>query len=168
MISYILIILFYGDIPKNDGYRLSDRFVSVVNSEKFQNISSAVVSTALILNQQAAPCCAIPPELGEQAAAANNVYLHPSLKPLGNTPAIPPLSVPPAPGPPFPGQPPIFMPIGRPVTPRARLANTVFFTGSFAYTCLNAYWGNPVALAGCSIMVATWFARTLNCYLPGG
>ena len=66
------------------------------------------------------------------------------------------------PGPPAPGKPPIMLPIGRPESSLARGVNTFAFLGSIGYVCLNAYWGNPVALAGCFAMVSTWLGSTLG------
>ena len=98
---------------------------------------------------------------GGVANAAGPKPLHPVPGVQPNRPGLPG-----APGgPPKPGQPPIYMPLGRPVTPTARTLNTVAFTGSFAWVCLNAYWGNPVAIAGCSVMVIAWFANLLGIHI---
>jgi hypothetical protein len=72
--------------------------------------------------------------------------------PLQSKPAPPGLPGGPG-GPPLPGQPPIYMPLGRPITPQARTANSIFFAGSIGWICLNEYWGSPIALVGCTSMV---------------
>lgn len=65
-------------------------------------------------------------------------------------------------GPPAPGQPPIHLGIPRPVTTLSRGGNTVIFAGSIGWICLNAYWGDPVAIAGCSVMIGTWFLSVIG------
>lgn len=54
----------YGDTPSNEGDRLSDKFIRVVQTEKFQNICSAVLSAVMILGGSAQVSNAIPPEAG--------------------------------------------------------------------------------------------------------
>ena len=70
-------------------------------------------------------------------------------------------------GPPGPGQPPVFMGIPRPATPLLRSGNTMVFAGSIGWVCLNAYWGNPVAIAGCTTMVGVWFLSVLGIKIGG-
>jgi hypothetical protein len=65
-------------------------------------------------------------------------------------------------GPPLPGQPPIMVGIPRPSTGVLRVGNTVIFAGSISWICLNAYWGNPIALIGCSGMVVGLLAEALG------
>ena len=65
-------------------------------------------------------------------------------------------------GPTLPVKPPIYVPLARPETAVARGANTFLFMGSIGWVCLNAYWGNPVVIAGCTVIAATWFARVLG------
>lgn len=65
-------------------------------------------------------------------------------------------------GPPAPGKPPIYFPLARPETPGARMANTIGFTGALGFICLNAYWGNPVAVFGCTVMLGKWFLQALG------
>lgn len=186
----------YGDTPCDEGDRLSDTFVTVVKTKKFQNICSGFFSAVLWIGSQAQVAGAIPPEAGEQVAnaadAAINAGQANDLRPhipegariaagVANAPGPPPLDnqnhisvqeFPPAPGltggpggpggPPAPGNPPVYMPLGRPITPVSRTANSIMFTGSLAWICVNAYWGNPVAMAGCAIMFATWFGTVLG------
>lgn len=104
-----------------------------------------------------------PDIVGRVAAGAANV------QPLGNTNPMPvkdmsvAAGLPGGPGGPLsPGQPPVCLPLPRPCTPATRGANTVIFAGSFAWICVNAYWGNPVAIAGCSAMFIGWVANALG------
>lgn len=178
----------YRDTPENDDNRLSHLFVKVVSSKKFQNICSALFFIGASGIQSPASANAFPAEAGEHIAAAADAAVnsgtvtcdipgsaapiagavanegHKALPNLqvgnkGNFGGLPPAPLTPAPA---PGQPPIYMPLPRPITPVSRTLNTAVFTGSFAYICLNAYWGNPVAIAGCNVMVATWFFRVLG------
>lgn len=180
----------YGDTPSNNGDRLSDKVITVIQTKKFQNICSTLFSCMLVIGSQAQVSNAVPPEAGEHLANAADAAVNagqaadlapnidgriaggvanaPGPRPLTNQNNIPVKDLP-APGlpggaggPPLPGQPPIYMPLARPVTPVARTTNSLMFTGSFAWICINAYWGNPVALAGCSVMVVTWFANVLG------
>lgn len=182
----------YGDTPSNEGDRLSDNVLAVTQTKRFQNICSALFSAVLVLGGQAQVSNAIPAEAGEHIANAADAAVNagqvgdlapniggrvaagvanaPGSVPLGNQNAMLvkdiPAGVPSLPGnaagPPAPGQPPVYMPLPRPVTPVARTANSLLFTSSLVWICVNAYWGNPVALAGCSVMVATWFANVLG------
>lgn len=70
-------------------------------------------------------------------------------------------------GPPSPGQPPILIGIPRPSTTLTRSGNTFLFAGSIGWVCLNAYWGNPVAIAGCTTMIGTWFFTAIGVKLGG-
>jgi hypothetical protein len=65
-------------------------------------------------------------------------------------------------GPPSPGQPPVMIGIPRPATPILRTGNTLVFAGSIGWICLNAYWGNTVAIIGFSAMVGGWFLSVLG------
>jgi hypothetical protein len=183
----------YGDTPSNEGDRLSDKVVTVVQTKKFQNICSALFSAVLVLGGQARVSNAIPPEAGEHIANAADAAVNagqvadlaPNIGgrvaggvanaagplPLANQNPVPvkdlPIAKAPglpgyAGGPPVPGPPPVYMPLGRPITPVARTTNSILFTSSLAWICVNAYWGNPVALAGCSVMVAAWFGNVLG------
>lgn len=183
----------YGDTPSNEGDRLSDKVITVVQTKKFQNICSGLLSAVLFLGSQTQVSNAIPPEAGEHIANAADAAVNagqaadltpgiggrfaagvanaPGSVPLGNQNLPPVRNLPVAGGPglpgypggpPAPGNPPVYMPLGRPMTPASRTANSVLFTGSLAWICVNAYWGNPVAIAGCSVMAATWFATILG------
>ena len=179
----------YGDTPRNDGSRISDTVVKIVKTEKFQNICSGVLSFALAYGSQAQSAYAMPPEAGEHiagaAAEAVNAGEAANLCPnLGNTAGTAPIGPVPAAaaaaaavGGGVPGantaigtiKPPApatnispFMPLGRPMTPMSRTLNTIAFGSSIGWICVNAYWGNPIALAGCTIMVVTWFGTVLG------
>ena len=193
----------YGDIPVNDGNRLSDGVLIVVKTKKFQNICSAIATIVFFFRPGASSvevANAIPPEAGEHIAQAANAAVESgqaanvaagvgdtykaagfatgmegarmAADPVGAAvPARPPvqnmpLSLPGRPDgpgkPPLPEQPPIYFPLGRPQTPLGRTTNTVFFVGSVGWICLNAYWGNPVAIAGCTGMLVTFFARAIG------
>lgn len=115
------------------------------------------------------------PDVGRAAAAAANQPAPGPLKPLGqgnNLPTAPVYGTPGTPpgpgGPPKPGQPPIYIPLGRPHTSLARGANSFYFTASIVGICLNAYWGNPVVLAGCGSMIVTWMWHALGINIKGG
>lgn len=181
----------YGDIPSNEGNRVSDvvseQFVVIVTSKKFKNICSAFLSLAIACGSRLQVANAIPPEAGEHIAKAADAAVNAgeaatltaettgrvaagvankaapvgiagAQKPVLNMPIT--AGMPGSPG--GPGMPPIYMPLGRPVTPGSRIANTVFYGGSLLCICVNAYWGNPVAIAGCSVMVLTWFGTILG------
>ena len=172
----------YVDMPSNEGNRLSDKVITMVRTKKFRNICSALLSAMLIIGRQGH---AIPPEAGEHIANAADAAVNAGqvadlalniegrvVGNMANAPDRLPLPkrnpIPPAPrlpdyprGLPAPGQPPAYMPWGLPITPVARTTNTILFTGSLAWICVNAYWGSPIGLAGCSIMFATWFANVL-------
>ena len=186
--------IYYGDTPLNEGRRLSDKVLVVIQTERFQNICSGLFSAVLILGSHGQVSNAIPPEVGEQIAEAAEAAVNagqaadlvpkidgrvaaaaanaPGLQPLIPQNPVPVANLPQAPGlpgdpgdpggPPLPGHPLIYMPLGRPITPVCRTANTILFTGSFACICVNAYWGNPVAIAGCTVMVISWFGKVLG------
>lgn len=183
----------YGDDTEEGGKRPSDHFVAMVKTRKFSDICSGIISLVFIIGSQ--PAHAIPPEAGEHVANladaavkageatpikadtcgriaghAANACNGPVGVPIGElTPAN--LQGPGMPGqvmPGGPGKPPIFLPIPRPETPGARMANTVGFTGALGYICLNAYWGNPMAVLGCTVMLTQWFLQTLGVGIPFG
>lgn len=145
---------------------------------------SAALTLAITVGATTAPVQAVPPEAGEGLAAAAQAAVEngsasslvsdvaagaaraaatgPVGKtplPVGGGPAIPPLNMPQPGKPPAPGHPPIYMPLARPMTPTARTMNSFGFAAAFGMVCLNAYWGSPIALVGCSAMVVAWFAR---------
>jgi len=183
----------YGDTPSNEGDRLSDKVITVVQTKKFQNICSALFSAVLVIGGQARVSNAIPPEAGEHIANAADAAVNagkvadlaPNIEgrvaggvanaagplPLANQNPVPvkdlPIATTPglpgqAAGPPLPGHPPVHMPLGRPITIAGRTTNTLLYTGSLAWICVNAYWGDPVAIVGCSAMVAAWFINVLG------
>lgn len=184
----------YGDQPGDDDNRLSHKFVAMVCSDKFKDMCMGVFTIIATVGQLGAPVHAIPPEAGGHAAAAADAAVNngeaaklipdgaAAAKDMTRTVAGAAAAIPngngmpqtmfgrppgtPG-GPPAPGQPPVYMPLPRPMTPLGRGANTIFFGGSVAWICVNAYWGNPIAIAGCTVMVATWFANVLGVRLGG-
>ena len=186
----------YGDVPADDGNRINDSIVNLSKLKRFHNFCLRAFNLVMTLGAYRAmvqPASAIPPEAGEHIADAVEVafaagqanglippYVHHGTV-AGQGAVVPGqgslprhgIEAPEQPlgpgGPPAPGQPPIYMPIPRPITGHGRGLNTLFFTGSFAYICLNAYWGNPVAVTDCSVMVVgTWVLKLLGIRLDGG
>lgn len=175
----------YGDMASNEGDRLSDQVITLMQTKKFQNICSALFSGMLLIGSQAQVSNAIPPDAAEHLANAADAAVNagqvgnlapkidgriagsvanaPGPRPLTNQNPIPAPGISGGPGgPPLPGQPPVYMPLARPVSPVARTTNSVLFTGSLAWICVNAYWGNPVAVIGCTAMVGAWLANVLG------
>ena len=171
----------YGDTPVDDESQLSVIVVKGIKSKWFRDVLSGVCSIILIVGSNARPVNAIPldgipVEAGAciaqaaaeaasempkavPAAVVGTAALAPGPAPLENVPgalghqSFTKIGA--------PGQPPIFIGLPRPVTTPARIGNTIAFGGSVGWICINAYWGNPAAIAGCSVMVATWFFSVL-------
>ena len=94
----------YGDTPSNDGDRLSDNVIRVIQTKKCQNICSALVSVALFLGSRAQISNTVPHEAGEYITnavdGAVNAGQVPDLSPniggrvaagVANAPGPPPL-----------------------------------------------------------------------------
>lgn len=164
----------YGDDATNDGNRLSDYAVNKLSEKKTQNYLRSMVIAIIALGSQAAPVNAIPLEYGE---AANEILNQAAQNgAAGGVPAAPPIGqiqaqVPAMPieqqrliaaqqmgripiGPAIDGRgptnPPSFYIPGKPRSVVPRAVNTVAFTSAVGIICLNAAWGEPVAILMCS------------------
>lgn len=165
----------YGDKTDND-VMLSDYVVELVKNKRFQSHVTAISFALLTIGSYARPSVAIPPEYGEAAndiinqAAQNGglggVPAAPAIGPIeGQVPGAqgnPQFFIPAMPvqqqrllaaqqmGQPGPANAPVFYIPNRPMLNGPRAANTVAFTTALGVICLNAAWGEPVAIMMCS------------------
>ena len=167
----------YGD--KNvDEVMLSDYVVELMKTKRFQSHVTAMFFAFLALGMYAQPSSAIPPEYGEAAqnGAAGGIPAAPPIGDIkGHVPNVPGGGVPERcfiPAMPIeqqrliatqqmggmpptidrggPTNPPSFFIPGKPGSVGIRAANTVAFTTALGVICLNAAWGEPVAILMCS------------------
>lgn len=168
----------YGD--KNaDEVMLSDYVVELMKTKKFQSHMTAVFFALLVLGSYAPPSSAIPAQYGEaanemlnQAAQNGAAGGIPAVPPIGGqvpvAQGIPQFVLPampieqqrliaaqqagrhPAIGQTGPTRPPTFYIPDRPVLATTRAINTVAFTTALGVVCVNAAWGEPVAILMCS------------------
>jgi len=167
----------YGDRNTHE-VMLSDYVVELIKTKRFQSHMTAIFFALLTLGSYAQPSSAIPAEYGEAAnemlnqAAQNGV--------AGGVPEAPPIGriagqVPVAQGNPQfvvpampieqqrliaaqqagigriePTNPPVFYIPDKPMLVGPRAVNTVVFTTALGVICLNAAWGEPVAILMCS------------------
>lgn len=147
----------YGD-ENADEVRLSNYVIELTKTKRFRSNVTAVFFAFLTLGSYVQSSSAIPAEYGEvvnemlNQAAQNGA--------VGGVPAVPPTGeiagqVPvgqrgPAIGQPGPTNPPSFYIPDKPRLVGTRAVNTVAFTGALGVICLNAAWGEPVAIIMCS------------------
>ncbi len=167
----------YGD--KNvDEVMLSDYVVELMKTKRFQSHVAAMFFALLALGSYAQPSLAIPPEYGEAANEILNQAAQNGA--ANGVPAAPPIGqikgqVPVAQGNPqyflpampveqqrliaaqqagqiggMPTNPPSFYIPDKPRLVGPRAVNTVAFTTALGVICLNAAWGEPVAILMCS------------------
>lgn len=141
----------YGD-TNVDEVMLSDYAVELMKTKRFQSHVTAMFFALLALGSYAQPSLAIPPEYGE---AANEILNQAAQNgAAGGVPAAPPIGkIGPTIGQigqPSPTDPPSFYVPGKPQLVGTRAANTVAFTAALGVICLNAAWGEPVAILMCS------------------
>ena len=153
----------YGD-NTDDKIMVSDRVVELTKNQRFRNHMSAVGVACLAIATTAKPSAAIPPEYGEavnealnqagQAAAAAGAA--PPVGPvegIKNLPVNNPVPQVPPIVPVRPVNPPAFYlpPLPpKPLLPVSRGANTALFGGAIGVICLNAFWGEPIAILMCA------------------
>lgn len=163
----------YGD-DNEDEVRLSNYAVELIKTKRFQSHVTSLFFAFLTLARYAQSSSAIPPEYGEAAnemlnQAAQNGAIGGEVPPIGGNPQF---IVPAMPieqqhliaaqqagkvGPTIgqigqagPTEPPTFWIPDRPLVTGSRAANTVAFTAALGVICLNAAWGEPVAIIMCS------------------
>ena len=164
----------YGDTISEDEKRFSDYVVSLLKNEKFQSHCTSVAGAILFLglNASSASASDVPGAEYEEFLKANGGQFQP--QPNGQLPNQQQFILPampadmqqrlaaqqagglyqpmPAPGPggPGPASPPSFYIPDKPGKVGPRAINTVAFTASLGVICLNAVWGEPVAIIMCS------------------
>lgn len=161
----------YGDTisEDEDNKRFSDYVVSLLENKKFQSHCTSVAGAILFLglNASSASASDVPGAEYEEFLKANGGQFQP--QPNGQLPNQQQFILPampadmqqrlaaqqaggfyqpmPAPG---PTSPPSFYIPDKPRKVGPRAMNTVAFTASLGVICLNAVWGEPVAILMCS------------------
>ena len=166
----------YGDTisEDEDNKRFSNYVVSLLKNKRFQSHCTSVASAILFLglNASSASASDVPGAEYEEFLKANGGQFQP--QPNGQLPNQQQFILPampadmqqrlaaqqagglyqpmPAPGPggPGPASPPSFYIPDKPGKVGPRAINTVAFTASLGVICLNAVWGEPVAIIMCS------------------
>lgn len=117
----------YGDSVENDGERLSDSIVNMLENKQVQSYLGAVAMAVLALGSQARPTNAAP-------AGPNGDVVKPEIPTKkGSTVKLP----------------------GPPQTDTGKLINTGAIGIAVGIICLNAAWGTPFMAAGCAgILIA--------------
>lgn len=161
---------FYGDTVSEDedSKRFSNHVVSVLKNKRFQSHCTSVASAVvfLALNASSASASDMPGSAYEEFLNANGGQFQ--AQPNGQLPNQQPhivhampvdmqqrlaaqqaggLYKPPTPA---PTSPPSFYIPDKPGKVGPRAINTVAFTASLGVICLNAVWGEPVAIIMCS------------------
>jgi hypothetical protein len=168
---------FYGDTisEDEDSKRFSNHVVSLLKNKRFQSHCTSVASAVvfLALNTSSASASDMPGSGYEEFLNANGGQFQ--AQPNGQLPNQQPYIVhampadmqqrlaaqqagglykpqPPTPGPggSGPASPPSFYVPDKPAKVGPRAVNTVAFTASLGVICLNAVWGEPVAILMCS------------------
>ena len=166
----------YGDTisEDEDNKRFSNYVVSLLKNKRFQSHCTSVAGAILFLglNASSASASDVPGAEYEEFLKANGGQFQP--QPNGQLPNQQQFILPampadmqqrlaaqqagglyqpmPAPGPggPGPASPPSFYIPDKPGKVGPRAINTVAFTASLGVICLNAVWGEPVAIIMCS------------------
>ena len=173
MIGYPIM---YGDTiaEDEDNKRFSNYVVSLLKNKRFQSHCTSVAGAIVFLglNASSASASDVPGAEYEEFLKANGGQFQP--QPNGQVPNQQQFILPampadmqqrlaaqqagglyqpvPAPGPggPGPASPPAFYIPDKPVKVGPRAINTIAFTTSLGVICLNAVWGEPVAIIMCS------------------
>lgn len=125
----------YGDSVENDGERLSDSIVNMLENKQVQSYLGAVAMAVLALGSQARPTNAAPAEPTNAAPAVPNGDV---VKPEIPTKKGSAVKLP-----------------GPPQTDTGKLINTGAIGIAVGIICLNAAWGTPFMAAGCAgILIA--------------
>lgn len=134
--------------------------VKVAKNERFQRHMGSVGFAMLAVVTRVQPVTAIPPEYGEAAASiADGVGQNvPPLGELAGTANIGAQAAqgaargaePPLIAPLKPANPPAFYLPAKPLVPAHRMANTALFGSAIGIVCLNAFWGEPIAIVMCA------------------
>ena len=166
----------YGDIisEDEDSKRFSNHVVSVLKNKRFQSHCTSVASAVvfLALNASSASASDVLGAEYKEFLKANGGQFQP--QPNGQVPNQQQFILPgmpadmqqrlaaqqagglyqpmlaPGPGGPGPASPPSFYIPDKPGKVGPRVRNTVAFTASLGVICLNAVWGEPVAIIMCS------------------
>ena len=164
----------YGVSEDEDNKRFSNYVVSLLKNKRFQSHCTSVVGAILFLglNASSASASDMPGAEYEEFLKANGGQFQP--QPNGQLPNQQQFILPampadmqqrlaaqqagglyqpmPAPGPGGPGpvSPPSFYIPDKPAKVGPRAMNTVAFTASLGVICLNAIWGEPIAVIMCS------------------
>ena len=159
----------YGD-STDDKVMVSDRVIELTKNKKFQSHMSAVAIAFLTIGSMARPSVAIPPEYGEAATEAikqatqnGTAGAVPPVGPVEGVKNLPVNNLPVNnPGPQVPrvvpmkpANPPAFYLPAKPLVPAHRMANTALFGTAVGIVCLNAFWGEPVAIMMCATGLTT-------------
>lgn len=160
----------YGDKDEQNP-KVSDYVVKVAKNQRFQRYMGSVGFAMLTVVSRAQPVTAIPPEYGEAAAniAAGVGQNVPPLGDVGGTVNIGAQAAqgaahgagaaggaqPPLIAPAKPANPPVFYFPQKPVTPALRMTNTALFGGALGIVCINAVWGEPIAIIMCATGLTT-------------
>ena len=138
-----------------------------MKNKKVRNYLTSVTFAFLTLVTFAQPSSAIPPEYGEtvneslnqagQAAAGGppvgpieGLQKNLPVNEIPQIPVTPAVPVVPAVAPIKPNNPPAFYLPPKPLLPAYRGANTFLFAGAVGVICMNAAWGEPVAILMCA------------------